>query len=880
MAKRITLKPNQGPGSSQERVLLEAMASIAAGNLDVEVSLPDGNGDFAELAAGLNTMVEELRAQSSEQTHELAEALTELQAVQRRYLHQAWGQYAADEEARPGYLLSDTADEPSEDAWLAVMTAALEDAHAVTQVDEAGTAELGIPIRLHGEVIGVLGFAQNKAGGWRREEIEAVEEIVEQVGLILEAQRLFDQTQRALATTELQAQQLSLLNEMSQQLSQTVSVDDVYRIAAQFIVQLMQADRVSVTLLTETGHTVRPLVLRGADIGAVVYDDEFAIDGTAMEVALRENIVMVTPDTRISGWEGMKQQAEGGILSIITVPLVIAGQVQGTLNLGSTEAGTFSQQDEGVMLQVASLLATALENKRLFEERQRLATIVEHHPDFIGVGTLEGKALYVNPAGRHMMGLSPKQDLLVMDAGDFYPPADAERLVKVGIPTALKEGWWTGQSNLLTATGASLPVEQTIAINYDANQQPVSFSITMRDITSRLAGRAEREALLEQLSNLTTIIETTSDFVSMMSLDQEQISYINLAGMTMIGQAGEDYRALNQQDFRPAAVLKQLKKEIIPAVFEEGIWAGELQLHHANGTVIPTSEVIILIKDEQGAPAALATIARDITERTRSAEALSRRATELETMARVSAAASTILSPADLLQSVADLTQINFNLYHAHIYLVDEDTNTLKLVAGSGDIGRQMVAEGQAIPLNHEQSLVARAARSMQGIVMNNVRKGSGFLPHPLLPDTRSELAIPMIVGNTVLGVLDVQADVLDRFSEEDARLKTILASQLAIAIQNADLFEQAQESLDLTENLYEAGQRIAEAGGDYQEILTAVAEGVPFAAIDRAVLGMFERDEDVEVEAMTIVASWHNGRGPPTNPAGNALSPPDIYHG
>ena len=873
MAKRMTAKANQEQLHNQEQALLKAMASIANGNLDVEVVVPEGNGAFAELAAGLNTMIEELRAQNTEQAHELEEALNELEAVQRRYLHQAWGQYTGANEATQGYLLSDEADHPTDEAWLAVMATALEDAYAVTQTNGDGVAELGIPIRLHGEVIGVLGFAQAKSEGWSREEIAAVEEIVDQVGLILEAQRLFDQTQHALATTELQAQQLTLLNEMSQQLSQAGSVGDVYKVATQFITQLMQADRVSIALLNENGDAVQPLVLKGADIGFAAPDDQVSLAGTAMEVAIRENIVMVTPDTRISGWEGMKEQAEAGVLSIITVPLVIGGQVHGTLNLCSSEANTYTQQDEGVMLQVASLLATALENKRLLEERQRLATIVENHPDFVAVGTLEGKALYVNPAGLQMMGLPPDQDVSNMDAGDFYPPADAEILVKEGIPTALKQGWWTSEANLLKAGGITLPVEQTIAVNYDANRQPVSFSITMRDITDRLAAEAEHEALLEQLSQLTTIVETTSDFVSLMTLDQHQITYINLAGMVMIGQAGEDYRSLSQQDFRPPKVLEQLETEIYPAVLKDGIWTGELELLQADGCVVPTSEVIILIKDERGTSAALASIARDIAERTRSAETLSKRATELETVARVSAAASSILSPADLLQSVADLTKTNFNLYHAHIYLLNEEGDTLNLVAGAGDIGRQMVAEGRSIPLSYEQSLVARAARSKQGIIVNNVRHGSGFLPHPLLPNTKSELAVPMIVGDKVLGVLDVQADVVDRFSEEDVRLKIILASQLAIAIQNADLFEQAQESLNLTENLYNVGRHIAEAGGDYQEILAAVIEGVPFAAMDRAVLGMFERDENVEVEAMTIVASWHNGQGPQPTPVGTRYS-------
>ena len=79
-----------------------------------------------------------------------------------------------------------------------------------------------------------------------------------------------------------------------------------------------------------------------------------------------------------------------------------------------------------------------------------------------------------------------------------------------------------------------------------------------------------------------------------------------------------------------------------------------------------------------------------------------RRARELETVAVVSTTASTTLDPDELLQSVVDLTKERFNLYHAHIYLADESWNTLLLASGAGEIGRQMVMTGHAIPMDHE----------------------------------------------------------------------------------------------------------------------------------------------------------------------------------
>lgn len=180
-----------------------------------------------------------------------------------------------------------------------------------------------------------------------------------------------------------------------------------------------------------------------------------------------------------------------------------------------------------------------------------------------------------------------------------------------------------------------------------------------------------------------------------------------------------------------------------------------------------------------------------------------RRARELETVAVVSTTASTTLDPDELLQSVVDLTKERFNLYHAHIYLADESWETLLLAAGAGEVGRQMVTEGWTIPINHIQSIVASAARNRRYIIANNMSRDmhTAFLSNYLLPNTRSEMAVPMIVGEKLLGVFDVQADSTDFFTEEAASIYTTLAAQVAVALQNARLYvEQAATVAQLRE--------------------------------------------------------------------------------
>jgi PAS domain S-box-containing protein len=167
----------------------------------------------------------------------------------------------------------------------------------------------------------------------------------------------------------------------------------------------------------------------------------------------------------------------------------------------------------------------------------------------------------------------------------------------------------------------------------------------------------------------------------------------------------------------------------------------------------------------------------------------------LSSVAEISTAASTILEPDKLLQKVVDLSKERFGFYHAHIYLLNEAGDTLVLASGAGEAGRQMVARGHSIPMDREQSLVARAARERKGVTVNDVTQAPDFLPNPLLPETRSELAVPMMVGERVIGVFDVQSETAERFTYSDIAVQTTLASQVASAIQNARSYTEIQRS-------------------------------------------------------------------------------------
>lgn len=202
------------------------------------------------------------------------------------------------------------------------------------------------------------------------------------------------------------------------------------------------------------------------------------------------------------------------------------------------------------------------------------------------------------------------------------------------------------------------------------------------------------------------------------------------------------------------------------------------------------------------------------------------RTRDLQIATQVSEEVATILDPDRLLPRVVDLTCDSFALYHTHIYLFDASRENLVLAAGAGEAGRVMKQRGHQISAALPQSLVARAARTDEPVIVDDVTATPDFLSNPLLPDTRSEAAFPLSVGGRVLGVLDVQSEQLARFDTDMQTVLSTLAGQIAVAIDNARLFSETERTSRHEQALSQIMQEI-QGARSVEEVLQAAARGL-----------------------------------------------------
>ncbi|MGC9356405.1 MAG: GAF domain-containing protein [Anaerolineae bacterium] len=223
---------------------------------------------------------------------------------------------------------------------------------------------------------------------------------------------------------------------------------------------------------------------------------------------------------------------------------------------------------------------------------------------------------------------------------------------------------------------------------------------------------------------------------------------------------------------------------------------------------------------------------------------INRYTVQVQTASEIAQAASSILETGSLLNTAVDLIRERFDLYYVGIFLVDEDAEWAILRAGTGQAGQKMLADGHQLRIGGE-SMIGQCVAQRQARIALDVGEEAVRFDNPVLPDTHSEIALPLISRNQVIGAMTVQSKRRGAFTSEDVTVLQTMADQLANAISNARLFEQVNTALRRTETLYKIGQSVM-ALRDLDELLQDVTDAVARTLpADRTSLITFDLEEE-----------------------------------
>ncbi len=172
------------------------------------------------------------------------------------------------------------------------------------------------------------------------------------------------------------------------------------------------------------------------------------------------------------------------------------------------------------------------------------------------------------------------------------------------------------------------------------------------------------------------------------------------------------------------------------------------------------------------------------------------RTEQLKATVEVSRVVSTILDPDELITKVVNLITDRFGYYYTAIFLIDESERWAVLREATGTAGQTLKSSGHRLPLGGK-SMVATAIATRNARIALDVGSEPVRFENPLLPDTRSEIALPLLVAGNIIGALDVQSKQEAAFTEQDIDILQGMANSVATALENARLFRETQKNLD-----------------------------------------------------------------------------------
>jgi PAS domain S-box-containing protein len=267
-----------------------------------------------------------------------------------------------------------------------------------------------------------------------------------------------------------------------------------------------------------------------------------------------------------------------------------------------------------------------------------------------------------------------------------------------------------------------------------------------------------------------------------------QIVTVNAALRDLVGMGDDDLigrpvggLSVEQNTIGDKAVLEDLT-----AGKKRGAYIDEFRTKTGDPVAVEVHPHVLL--GEKGKVEGVVFTVKALSEEMKLLRNLQRRNMHLLASSEVSRAATQIHDVQELLTRCVDLIRMQFGFYYAAIFLIDEAGEWAALRAATGEAGENLLGKKHKLAVG-SQSMVGWVTANNAARIALDVGDEAIRFDNPLLPRTRSEMALPLRVRGDVIGALDVQSNSLNAFSEEDVQTIQMMADQVAVAIDNARLF-------------------------------------------------------------------------------------------
>ncbi len=908
------------------------------------------------------------------------ETLRQMEAVQTRYIRREWEAYLSRQPVSPGYLYDLERVSPLfQPLPIPVLDTPL-DRPLVMEQD--GRSLLLAPVTVGKQPVGLLGLEEAGPRVWTEDELAFITTIQEQLALALENRRLFEQTQQALAETE-------MLYQASAELNAAQSYDDILAVLRKYTL-IGEADRnISLNLYDRpwVGEDMPEWsipVARWSTLPPEALSPRYPLRGfPSARQLLRPDMPTIISDVATDPLidENARslylQRFQAG--STVFIPLVVAGQWIGYVNAIYSQPRTFPETDIRKLMTLAGQAAVAVQSIRRLEEVQQALSETEslyQASAAINVASSLDEVLRALIRGTEIPAISRAAISLFSRpwVGDDIPEYTetvaawderetdpisrvgarfelrmfpAARLLRPDEPLAVAdvetdprldditralyrdfflarsavvlplvaEGQWIGWFNpvmsqptefderrlrrLMTLAGQAAVAVQSIrrleqtrqalaetAALYRASRA-ISEATSLEGIVrgaAEAAGPLGFAACSLTVATLTDPdgIPTHGDIYSAVRVGEDWMAMPPLAAFPIADRQAAR-RVLDEPDFILVyADIEDPEADIPPEVRETArnmgmrgmVTAGLSIFGRALGflSFISPNPVAGLSEEHIRRIRTVADQVAVALENRRLLEETSRRASQLATAAQVSGAASSILSLEELLPQAVELIRQQFDLYYVGIFLLDETGRWAVLRAGTGEAGKQMLEMGHKLEVGGKSMIGWCMANAKARIALDVGAEAIRF-DNPLLPHTRSEMALPLISRGRVIGAMTIQSEKPAAFTEEDITALQAMADQLATAIENARLFAETSQALTETRELFEAGQAIG-AATTPAEVARALVGYVARTGLDLArVLTVDPPDEPTHV----VMGEHWAVDGRPVHPYGTRLPLADF---